>query len=153
MDYYLQVNDEQKGPYALSQIQSMWNSGAITSDSLYWDATDEQWKSINELVDQEPLATPLPPPAIANAPRAQESEQRWATVETKSEFLGEGCIWQGVGIILCFIWFPFGILAGIILLVYGGRMAKGFVCSLCKAKIEKGAHVCPHCNAELNVKW
>jgi hypothetical protein len=42
------------------------------------------------------------PAVIANAPRAQESEQRRAIVETKSEFLGVGCVWQGVGIILCF---------------------------------------------------
>jgi len=47
----------------------------------------------------------------------------------------------------------FGILAGIILYVYGGRRAKGFACSLCKEKIGKGARVCPHCNAVLDGKF
>jgi hypothetical protein len=51
MDYYLQINNEKKGPYALSQIQSMWNSGTITSDCLYWDARGEQWRPINELIE------------------------------------------------------------------------------------------------------
>ena len=54
MNYYLQVNNEQKGPYALSQIQDMWNSGTITSGSLYWDAQGEQWKPVNELIASVP---------------------------------------------------------------------------------------------------
>ena len=82
MDYYLQVNNDQKGPYALSQIQSMWNSGSITSDSIYWNAQENQWKPINELIKSalpvieqphtspppspppSPLPSPLPPPPI-----------------------------------------------------------------------------------------
>ena len=61
MDYYLQVNNEQKGPYALSQIQGMWNSGAITSDSLYWDSQGEQWRPINELIASAPPVIEHPP--------------------------------------------------------------------------------------------
>lgn len=74
MDYHLQMNNEQKGPYALSQIQSMWNSGAITSDSLYWDSQGEQWRPINELIasappviEQSPHTTPAPSPTPSSS--------------------------------------------------------------------------------------
>jgi len=34
--YFITSNGDKRGPYVLSQIQSMWNSGTITADSLYW---------------------------------------------------------------------------------------------------------------------
>ena len=34
--YWIAVGSEQKGPYTFAQIQSMWRSGGITADTLYW---------------------------------------------------------------------------------------------------------------------
>lgn len=62
MDYYLLVNNQQMGPYSPHQIQSMWNSGAITSDSFYWNVESEAWEPIKQLI--ETLNPPAPPPVI-----------------------------------------------------------------------------------------
>ena len=65
MEYYLLVNNQQIGPYPPPQIQGMWNSGAIASDSLYWNAEAEEWRPINELIE---TLNPLPPVVEAPIP-------------------------------------------------------------------------------------
>jgi DNA-directed RNA polymerase subunit RPC12/RpoP len=49
---FISTNGERRGPYVLSQIQSMWNSGAITADALYWEEGMEGAKSILDLLDE-----------------------------------------------------------------------------------------------------
>lgn len=66
----------------------------------------------------------------------------------KSEFAGAGAAVQAVGVLACFIAFPFGIIAGIALLLIGSRMAIGWKCSDCAGKVEKEASVCQHCRAK-----
>jgi hypothetical protein len=79
VDYHITVQGEQKGPYSLSQIQSMWESGTITSDSLYWNTEAKEWNPIKELLESQnpPLPVvnepPAPvlkvsPPPVINAP-------------------------------------------------------------------------------------
>ena len=68
------VNGEQKGPYAMAQIQSMWDNGLITSDALYYDDAAQDWKSINELFERfepAPQSTPVAPPATVNNPEKE----------------------------------------------------------------------------------
>ncbi len=40
---YLLIGENQKGPYAPDQIRSMWASGEITADTLYWFEGLENW--------------------------------------------------------------------------------------------------------------
>jgi hypothetical protein len=112
MDYYLQVNDEQKGPYALSQIQGMWNSGAITSDSLYWNAESEEWKSVREIIESPntpsppPTPSPTPPPVIDKLPPPvlpHATQQPAAVKKTTSVFKVIGVAF--LFLILVSIWF------------------------------------------------
>lgn len=49
---FISSNGEKRGPYVLSQIQNMWNSGLITSDSLYWEQGTEGAKPILDLLDE-----------------------------------------------------------------------------------------------------
>ena len=65
----------------------------------------------------------------------------------KSEFVGIGAAIQAIGLIVCFIAFPFGVVAGIILLIVGSRMAIVYKCSECRGKVDKEAMVCQHCRA------
>jgi len=67
MDYHITVQGEQKGPYSLSQLQSMWESGTITSDSLYWNTESEEWKPIKELVE-------APPPVLEEQPESGDED-------------------------------------------------------------------------------
>lgn len=58
---YLQVQGEQRGPYARCQIDAMWNSGVITLDALYWYDGMSDWEAISNLIPE--VAKPT---AIAN---------------------------------------------------------------------------------------
>ena len=73
-----------------------------------------------------------------------------ATKIKKAEFAGVGMFLQLLGLVLCFLFFPFGLIAGLILLVYGGIKANVHVCSDCRGKVEKQARVCRHCRADLS---
>jgi len=126
MDYYLLVNNQQIGPYPPPQIQGMWNSGAITSDSLYWNAEVEEWRPINELIETlNPLPpvveAPIPPvvvappvvvtPPVVVAPpislptRAQKyEEEEYEYEEDDDDDDGDGCsgwlVWIGMLILI-----------------------------------------------------
>lgn len=71
-----------------------------------------------------------------------------ATKIKKSEFAGVGMFLQLLGVVLCFVLFPVGLIAGLILLIYGGVKANVLKCSDCRGKVEKEARVCPHCRAD-----
>jgi hypothetical protein len=49
--YMLFVGAEQKGPYVLSQLQTMWRAGLITADTLYCKNESEERKPITAIAD------------------------------------------------------------------------------------------------------
>lgn len=51
--YYIKTKGEVKGPFAESQLHSMWNSGAITSDTLFRESNSQNWLPITELFETE----------------------------------------------------------------------------------------------------
>ena len=80
--YFLYYQAKNHGPYALDQIRSMWASGIITADAVYWVQAESVWKPIAELlatersertnapapdsVKHQPSAGPQPRPHITN---------------------------------------------------------------------------------------
>lgn len=46
MSTYIYKDNEQLGPFTMSQLHSLWNSGAITSDSLYWREGLKDWRRL-----------------------------------------------------------------------------------------------------------
>ncbi len=80
--YFLYYQTKNHGPYALDQIRSMWASGIITADAVYWVQAESVWKPIAELlatersertnapapdsVKHQPSAGPQPRPHITN---------------------------------------------------------------------------------------
>lgn len=66
----------------------------------------------------------------------------------KAEFAGVGAGLQLLGVVLCFVLFPFGLVGGIMLLVYGGMRANVWRCSECRGNVDQAANVCRHCRAE-----
>jgi hypothetical protein len=79
-----------------------------------------------------------------SGPQARSTQPR---IIKKAEFVGLGALVQFVGLILCFVLFPIGLLAGLVLLVAGGRMAIVRKCSECRNKVPKDARVCSACGA------
>jgi RNA polymerase subunit RPABC4/transcription elongation factor Spt4 len=49
--YYLLIDGEKKGPYALSQLRKMWDSGAITMDTKYVSEEMTSWADIGALME------------------------------------------------------------------------------------------------------
>jgi len=45
--FQLFYGGQQQGPYALDQIESMWASGMIPADALFWDEEAKEWKPIS----------------------------------------------------------------------------------------------------------
>jgi hypothetical protein len=86
--YYLLVNGAQAGPYAPSQLQSMWQLGQITADTIYWQDGFDDWQSINHLKELlNPEKNPdghllrfiyLQPGGLSRAEARSRTERRWA---------------------------------------------------------------------------
>lgn len=68
-----------------------------------------------------------------------------AKIVKKTEFAGAGAGVQLLGVVCCFLFFPIGLILGIILLIVGGRMAIVAVCSECRGKVDAKAKLCQHC--------
>ena len=46
---YLFLNGGQAGPYTMSQVQQMFGTGAISSETFYWQQGMDDWRSAEEL--------------------------------------------------------------------------------------------------------
>ena len=98
MHYYLYLDDEQKGPYTVAQLQSMWHAGNINLNTLYWQEGATDWSPLSSIIQVlEPPATPtrpvVPKPAIK-----QSSVQAPASKPAQSPIVTFGCLFIiGVG--------------------------------------------------------
>ena len=60
---YLLYGEQQTGPYTPDQIRSMWTSGQITADTLYWFEGSPQWVPVREFV-QSALPSSIRPSEV-----------------------------------------------------------------------------------------
>lgn len=68
VSHYLFLEGEQKGPYTFSQLQSMWRSGAITSETSHFMDGYTEWMPLEIIVpDLDP--PPLRATYAAGPPR------------------------------------------------------------------------------------
>jgi hypothetical protein len=81
-EYFIKTKGEEKGPYAESQLRSMWNSGIITSDTVFRESESQDWRPISRLLEPEEVVvtadrqqpttpqpdTPQPAPVSSPAP-------------------------------------------------------------------------------------
>lgn len=44
--YLLFINGQQSGPYTISQMKAMWQTGTINAGTAYWQAGMTQWQSL-----------------------------------------------------------------------------------------------------------
>jgi hypothetical protein len=96
------------------------------------------------------LGQPITPPPVPAYHPGLYSKR--ATIKTKSEFIGGGCVVQGIGILVIWI-FPIGTIVGIVLLLLGSRMALKTICSNCGNPVSnKRVTICPTCHAQFK-KW
>jgi len=46
---YISNGGDALGPYEMGQLRSMWNSGQITANTLYWGEEKQEWRGVSEL--------------------------------------------------------------------------------------------------------
>jgi hypothetical protein len=49
--YFILRTGAKSGPYTLGQLVSMWKSGNITADTMFWSEASRDWVSIKELIE------------------------------------------------------------------------------------------------------
>ncbi len=47
--YHVRINGDNKGPYTLAHMQTMWRRKEITSDTLCWLEGEEDWRPVADL--------------------------------------------------------------------------------------------------------
>lgn len=50
MSYYLFVGGETTGPFTIGQLRSMWHAGSITTETLFCEATDKEWRALEVMI-------------------------------------------------------------------------------------------------------
>ena len=103
--YWITIGSEQRGPYTLGQLRSMWHSGAITGNTLYWQQGFDEWFPLSLLVEDLEPTPPVPPPPLPSKPQIIYAPAPKPQQQTS------GCTW--------IIIIALGIVAGVVLLSIG----------------------------------
>ncbi|MBL9160697.1 MAG: DUF4339 domain-containing protein [Verrucomicrobiales bacterium] len=119
--YRIIKNGEERGPYTFEQLRSMWSSGQLTADTLYWQEGMPEWKSIDGLgldLAIQPISSPQPSAALQPIPTYKHHVQHSGQVTTKSR----GAVIVAIGSFMCILgvimaFTPVGVYGGLLLLV------------------------------------
>ena len=47
--FYISNGGDAQGPYEIGQLRSMWNTGQLTANTLFWNEDGNEWRGISEL--------------------------------------------------------------------------------------------------------
>ncbi len=101
MEYHVIINEQQAGPYTIDQLRSMWASGSVTLNTLFWADGMADWQPVRTIVATlqpsrpRPIASPTPSSheplitATEPAPKSSESSSNAPTVERENILLTE----------------------------------------------------------------
>jgi len=95
MSYFIIQNEETKGPYTIGQLRAMWNSGAVTGDTLYCEEGYEEWLHLRVLADE--LEPPAPVSQYAGVAR-QPSIVRVKATKSRGVYIILGLFFGLLGI-------------------------------------------------------
>jgi hypothetical protein len=101
-DYYILRGDSQSGPYTTSQLRSMWHSGSITGDMLFWTDGMKEWQPLSAIKDRlEPLSEPQRVAVRQSDPFAKYHTDIQGKKPGRITFVGILGIGLGILIIAC----------------------------------------------------
>jgi hypothetical protein len=127
-----------EGPFSLEQLRRMYEAGAVTADALVCREGQEDWFSLQGELEE-------------TVPRAYRFSRRVKTG-------GSGCaalVFGLIGLFFCVMWFPFGLLPGLLLIVIGALMDAKYgtenYCSGCGNQVAGTSKQCPNCRAVLEL--
>lgn len=69
MTYHISLQGNVSGPFTLTQLQNMWQSGSVTADSFYWQEGFDEWQPITAIIEllesKQKVSIPLPSPVAS----------------------------------------------------------------------------------------
>lgn len=147
----------QVGPHDEGQVLAMIRAGLPPATMVRAEGT-EAWKGLRS---HAPFAMALEARdggagAYAAPPPAAPPVRTWPV--SKSDFIGAGCLVQGLGFIAPGFGFLFGgpvggalgLILFLVLLLVGSRMSRYWTCGACANRLpDKSARLCPVCRATL----
>ena len=66
--YHLHLDNAQKGPFSLGQLQEMWKAGEINARTQFWTKANDEWRPIEEIISLLEPAKPAAPVHEAGGP-------------------------------------------------------------------------------------
>lgn len=112
--YRIYHDGQERGPYTFEQLRSMWSSGQLTADTLYWQDGMTEWKPLHQL-GMDMAIQPVSPPAITmpSQPTRLPSHHVHHTGKVTTKSHGSGVVAAGsimciVGVFLAFAYPPIG---------------------------------------------
>jgi uncharacterized membrane protein YhaH (DUF805 family) len=116
--WHLRTDDTERGPFAFSQLKSMWDMGAVTADSF--GLPEEHWCPVGDIIEKSrtvaaplhvnnpPIQTAVPPPLSRIAKSDSDAAKSSAVIRY---FLPSGRIGRGMWFLRS--WLEFIIFFGI----------------------------------------
>ena len=145
--YLILVNQEQKGPYTIEQLRSMWASGQFTLHTLYWQDGMAGWETIEGLeLDSpiQPLASSsrnIPTPGMPTCHQCGGSMTKTVVSSGNCSGLVLALIAFCVGILIFFALPIIGWVLGPIIclgaLFMGGKRSKVWKCIECGSIVNR----------------
>ena len=161
----LHDGEVQVGPHDDDRVLRMIVAG-LPEATLVRAVGSEEWKSLRTHAPfalalskrAGGFAPPVATPVVQVAAAAPQSPPVQAKKVKKSEFIGAGCVVQGLGFaapVLGFVTMgpvgaALGLVALLVLFILGSQMASFWACGACGSKLASPeASVCSACRAEL----
>jgi hypothetical protein len=79
--FYYKVKDEEKGPYTLGQLRSMWDSGQVTADVVSRSSDSSEWFPLLQLFTSAQTSGQLPVQDTATTTQSTSSTLQTTTGE------------------------------------------------------------------------
>lgn len=137
-----------EGPFTIGQLRKMHEAGSVTAEAVVCRQGEQEWMGL----DDELCAIEIERGPVLNKP--QGSAHR-LTRRVKTG--GSGCgalILFVVGLVICILFFPIGILPGIIVIVAAflvdGKYGKESCCGACGNAVAATSLQCPNCRSLLD---
>ncbi len=68
MEYILWIDGQQRGPFTMGQLESMWKTGAVTADTMYWNEGLSAAQVLKDLLEPATISSGGTPPAQDHSP-------------------------------------------------------------------------------------
>lgn len=118
MTYYLWLNNTQTGPFTIGQLRSMWQTGSVTSLTLFWKEGMKDWKPLIDIVQLiETQGSSLISRNVQSPPQSQLVQPQVIYVQKESsteETSPSGCSWVG-GIFISLFIPILGLICGVLI--------------------------------------